>query len=434
MMSLLFSQCPNSIKNRFSYLFILSFITFISSTILLLSAPSWAATLYVATTGSNSNPGTIERPFATIQYALARLNAGDTLYIRAGTYAQAFNTFILVQGAPSQPITITSYPGENPTIAHIALRAGSHHVRITRLTFDGSLSTNPDCIKIENNDSGTSNNIEISYNELKRCQWQGMLIGGEDYKVIGNFIHNTGGRREGDHGIYAWGRRWLISNNVITDSAAFGIEFWPGLEDSTISHNTIVATGGSAIMLSGSGNPDGSDYGSSMPGTARNNLFVNNIFAFETNTVPSYNAGCSIITYWGGSTGSNNIVRNNLMYGNALGNLNCPGGSNGLTIESNNIVADPLFVNRGPNAPDVTSSGTSNGYPLLVNPPSGYITTRDLHLKVGSPAIDAGINVGVTSDRDGNSRPQGIGYDIGAYEYTGTDNSDPAAPKNLHLQ
>ncbi len=401
---------PKKYKHNITLLFYLVMI-------LLALNISQAATYYVSTTGSDSNAGTISAPWKTIQTSLGKLKPGDILYIRAGTYAQSFSDEIVVKGAASQSIVITSYPGESPVIGHIILAAGSQYVKITRLSFDGSLGSNEDCIKIENNDDGTSNHIEISYNELKRCDMQGMLIGGEDYTVIGNYIHNTGGRREGDHGIYAWGRRWTISNNVITDSAACGIQFWPGLEDSTISHNTIVATGGSGIGLTGAGSSEGTYYGSSMPGTSKNNLIVNNIIAFQTNTVPSYHAGCSIVTFWGGTVGSGNIVRNNLMYGNALGNLNCQGGSDGLTIESNNKVADPLFVNRGPNAPDITSSGTSNGYPLLVNPPSGYDTVRDLHLKVGSPAIDVGVNAGAILDKDGNPRPQGTAWDIGAYEY-----------------
>ncbi len=38
----------------------------------------------------------------------------------------------------------------------------------------------------------------------------------------------------------------------------------------------------------------------------------------------------------------------------------------------------------------------------------------------GSPAIDVGNNLtgaGVIDDRDGVARPQGEGFDVGAYEY-----------------
>ena len=43
---------------------------------------------------------------------------------------------------------------------------------------------------------------------------------------------------------------------------------------------------------------------------------------------------------------------------------------------------------------------------------------QDYHLVQSSPAIDAGRTLaGVTTDRDGETRPQGAGYDVGAYEY-----------------
>ncbi|MFZ2098013.1 MAG: choice-of-anchor Q domain-containing protein, partial [Anaerolineales bacterium] len=45
-------------------------------------------------------------------------------------------------------------------------------------------------------------------------------------------------------------------------------------------------------------------------------------------------------------------------------------------------------------------------------------TLANYHIPEGSPAIDAGLDVGITTDLDGNLRPQGNGYDIGAYEFT----------------
>jgi hypothetical protein len=41
----------------------------------------------------------------------------------------------------------------------------------------------------------------------------------------------------------------------------------------------------------------------------------------------------------------------------------------------------------------------------------------DYHLTSGSPAIDAGVEAGVTSDLDGEPRPQGDAPDIGADEF-----------------
>jgi hypothetical protein len=42
----------------------------------------------------------------------------------------------------------------------------------------------------------------------------------------------------------------------------------------------------------------------------------------------------------------------------------------------------------------------------------------DYRLKQGSPAIDAGIDVGIKEDPRGTTVPQGPAADIGAYEFT----------------
>jgi hypothetical protein len=68
-----------------------------------------------------------------------------------------------------------------------------------------------------------------------------------------------------------------------------------------------------------------------------------------------------------------------------------------------------------------------NADPKLLNPSS-----NDFHLTTGSPAIDAGVTTAVTIDYDGNSRPQGSAYDIGAYEFlSGSAPVRPAPPTNL---
>jgi hypothetical protein len=41
----------------------------------------------------------------------------------------------------------------------------------------------------------------------------------------------------------------------------------------------------------------------------------------------------------------------------------------------------------------------------------------DYHLQAGSPAINAGLNLGYPLDFDGKAVPQGTAPDIGAYEY-----------------
>lgn len=46
-----------------------------------------ATVYYVATDGSDSNAGTKDKPFATLNAAQDKVVAGDTVYFRGGTYS-----------------------------------------------------------------------------------------------------------------------------------------------------------------------------------------------------------------------------------------------------------------------------------------------------------------------------------------------------------
>ena len=58
--------------------------------------------------------------------------------------------------------------------------------------------------------------------------------------------------------------------------------------------------------------------------------------------------------------------------------------------------------------------GSALENPRFVDP-----ANRDFHLRRTSICIDTGTDAPAvpTDDLDGKSRPQGAGYDIGAYEY-----------------
>lgn len=70
---------------------------------------------YVSPSGSDSNAGTEVAPWKTLGYALTKLNAGDTLYLRGGTYFESERTTSR-SGTASAPIVIQSYPGERAVI------------------------------------------------------------------------------------------------------------------------------------------------------------------------------------------------------------------------------------------------------------------------------------------------------------------------------
>ncbi len=78
-------------------------------------APGPGRTFHVAPGGSDSWPGTAERPWATLQKAAASLEAGDTVRVRAGDYPGGVTP--LRTGAAHRWITFAAYPGETPRIS-----------------------------------------------------------------------------------------------------------------------------------------------------------------------------------------------------------------------------------------------------------------------------------------------------------------------------
>ena len=64
---------------------------------------------------------------------------------------------------------------------------------------------------------------------------------------------------------------------------------------------------------------------------------------------------------------------------------------------------------------NVANSGGSHS--LLATNPLFVTDGSDFHLLSTSPCINAGTDVGLTEDYEGNAVPQGATPDIGAYEY-----------------
>ena len=105
--------------------------------------------------------------------------------------------------------------------------------------------------------------------------------------------------------------------------------------------------------------------------------------------------------------------------------------NNNLLVKPNNTSP---YDNPYANIDGNTVVDTSKNIRLAVVSLANFINSvgGDYHLKLTSPAIDKGLDgssYGVKSDYDGTSRPQGVAYDAGAFEYnTGTP---PPPPVNL---
>ena len=85
---------------------------------------------FVATNGSDDNPGTFGAPFATIAHAASVMQAGDTCYVRGGTYRELLSdhnrtdsngrvespTIPKLKGTQEAPFTFQAYKDEKVTL------------------------------------------------------------------------------------------------------------------------------------------------------------------------------------------------------------------------------------------------------------------------------------------------------------------------------
>ncbi len=95
---------------------------------------------------------------------------------------------------------------------------------------------------------------------------------------------------------------------------------------------------------------------------------------------------------------------NNVVVSHAVGITATPGATP--------LISTTLLWGNG--SDPLTGSGLITGDPLFVAP-----AALDYHLQPGSPAVDAGVNLGVATDLDGDPRPNGPRPDVGADERRG---------------
>jgi parallel beta-helix repeat protein len=187
-------------------------------------------------------------------------------------------------------------------------------------------------------------------------------------------------------GIHTVGGTTTLTNNNLSGNAAnrgggiFTIGGTHTLTNNSLSGNTARSGAGGGIFIS-----DG-------PHTLTNNSLSGNTAGF----------GGGIYT-----EGGTNTLTNNIIWGNSSG-IESNGGD--LTV-THSIVQQASGVYSG--------TGNLNEDPLFVDQPAeGLGTSGDLRLMDTSPAIDAGTNSGApATDLDGQPRPLGAGYDMGAFEF-----------------
>lgn len=405
--------------------------------------------------GSITNDGSQGSPWSTVQEVIeagklgTTVVGGDTIFLRSGYHG----AIVIDGGAYTVPITITAESGQVPEVEHVAVRNASGIVMSglsispshapmystqTMVDIDGSSSE----ITVENcqvfSVADASGWTESDWVDIASS---GFDVSGDNVTVRGNTVRNV------RFGISVGGPHALIDHNTIDGFSADGLR---GLGNYDVfQYNVVknvyvgdppdanhddgfqswsvgpggVGTGevvgivlrGNFILnyedpnqpfrttLQGVGCFDGTFvdwviennvvitdhwHGITLLG-ARNCRIVNNT-VLDVNTESPGPPWISIDAHKDGTPPENCIVRNNLAtdFANA---------ATGVTEDHNTIITDPFALFVDPNA-------------------------HDVHLLPGVSVIDQGSSdLAPSIDKDGIARPQGLGFDLGAYEWHEAD-------------
>jgi hypothetical protein len=348
-------------------------------------------------------------PWLTINFGANQLLAGDTLWIRAGTYDEEVQwSGSYPKGEPDFPILVKNYNDEVVTIQPTGSPDwcfnffDTEYITIDGLILDG-VNVTWDVVKITIGSSYASHHIRVTNCELKNCpNNQGLLEGGDSNEVSYCHIHHTGpGTGNQHHGIYWAGTNGLIEHNNVHDNTSHGIQQYTGAgnkDNNIIRYNKFYDNPGTGI-ITGSGD-NNRTYNNLIWGNGGNGITVGYTSATNcqvyNNTI--YNNTLNAIAY--SYTSGTHYIRNNIFFAN---NVNAivegPSASSATIIDDNsNISADPNFVSVTPTDPDF----------LKIDETS----TAVLDVGYGEPDL-ATI---VTDDYIGTPRPQNFLYDVGAYE------------------
>lgn len=413
-------------------------------------------TYYVATSGNDNNDGlSLATPFATIEKAVATVQPGDTIEIRGGTYKPTVDNgfFIRTAGTAQARIKMEAYNNEPVVLDaggkdfviyvtdaapywifnHLELSGGNvyslkidaSNIRLLNSNVHGAAD---DLIKlVQTSDDAVIYGNEIhNNNAAPGANAQGVdIVGADRVWIAHNYVHDIP-----SIGLYAKGnsRNILMEDNHLENIYYRGLMLGQSTDswlltdgpyetyDGIIRNNTVVGTGQACLATSSS--YDVKIYNNSCYDVARDGHGA--IYVSNESTI--------------GQAGTNVSVENNIVF--VSGNSNrpvvkigpgamtdyttlhidrnlywSPTGAAGVTFlfEDRGLFGVPIDQWRQATGMDATS--------IVADPK--FADLKALTLLPGSPAINAGIDLGsgVTDDYNNAPRPQSGQIDIGAYEY-----------------
>ena len=423
--------------------------------LLALGSTAQAAEWFVAPGGVGNGSGSF--PFGRIQDALNAARAGDTITVAPGSYTELLTT--VRSGAPSAPITLRASQSRAAIVTRAGrvLNVGHAYLAVEGLVLDGQYGAD-DTVRV----TAAGDFLQLRDTEIRRstrdlvdiASPEGVLIDG---CLIHHALNATAGRTDA-HGVAAGAVRNLtIRNSEIHTFSGDGLQVdpgraAPGWDLVTVEHSKIwlaplpapengfaagVVPGENAIDTKAAATNVRSRLvvrdttASGFQGGLIGNMAAFNIkehvdVAFDGVTVSDSEIAFRLR---GPNTGARVLVKNAVVYdvttafryedniqdlriwnstvGRNVTRVFQPAAAAGATLDVRNLLSIPVLGSEARAASNLRVAATA-----FVN-----VVANDYHLAAGSPALNSGERLeDVTIDRDGVERPQGGGYDIGAYE------------------
>lgn len=365
-----------------------------------LAVPVWAVDRYVDNTTSGCstpsdtdyNPATescgsgSELVYNTLAAALAAEAANDTIYLRAGTYAEHIDNTITSGTGPdwSNTTKLIGWPGETvtlrPTTAAsfgcvVYLANDRHHVEFHNIVFDAELCTAGAGIRLGSSNNPTPRPDYIRFKQVtaQNSINSGFLVASDHLEIVESIIQNNGDSSL-DHGIY-WsaGSGARIQRNHLLNNSGTGTQFYnsgaPIPTGGIFEENFCKGNGGVCLAMGGSNE------------TVRRNIMIANS---SNSRIIQLTTGSQPV---GGS-----LVSHNVLYraGTASGQGFLKTRTGSITLANNIIIGFTTAVSDstgGTTSIDNLTSGTATD--LWTDPASD-----DFTLKAGSAAINGGTDIG----------------------------------------
>ncbi|HEY6250844.1 MAG TPA: choice-of-anchor Q domain-containing protein [Candidatus Angelobacter sp.] len=451
---------------------------------------------FVSTTGNNSNSGSFASPFATIPHCKDAMKPGDICYIEDGVTAGVLDNFdstleLESGGTAGNPIAFVAYPGATATLGSAQrtyglrvpnINVSANYVTVAGLFFSpsdqGMNPTNSTNWRVVGNNfqCPTANGQDgcFTTNQISTIQFLGNEMSNTGITAASKQQHAVYFSTDTNHVVAAWnyihdnrscramqfhssplngggasdptGHNMFdlsVHDNLIHDDPCDGINFAtvdPSQGRVEAYNNVIYHTGIGPSPRDG----DSGDYSciymayitnTGPVGGGTVEIYNNTLYDCGAHATNIANNGSFIIA--GGEASLLARIRNNVTYQLGSEPFGNGGGWNSSLVSGSNNV---MHSTRSASLPSFVT-GTITSDPLFLD-----LILPNLHLKSGSPAIDAAITINSSNTYnnylpwngnpmafDGVSRPQGPAFDIGAFEFfTGSD-SRPNAPTGVSL-